>query len=368
MNERVKFKDLEKYYTKNREFQGIPGIEISPSGRLWVTWYSGGVGEGSENYVVLVTSDDDGLSWSEPVAVVDPSGSIRAFDPTLWVGPDGVLRWFWSEADSRNNCISDGVDGVWFSECSDIESSSPEWSQPVRVANGVMMNKPMVASNGDWLLPTALWRDKIGGVEALEELKSECFSNVTVSVDGGKTFSLRGGADVANRVYDEHHIVELKDGRLWCLVRTAYGIGHSFSSDSGLTWSKEDSLVFEGPSSRFFIRRLSSGNLLMVYNNPCKENRVVRENLTAWISKDDGRSWVGGLLLDERCEVSYPDGCQDKDGYIRIIYDHSRYKSGDILMAKFTEDEVLAGKLVSEGSRLKQLVNSTGGVLSKITK
>ena len=81
-----------KHSTQSRQFQGIPGIEITPGGRLWATWYSGGTGEGPDNFVVLVTSDDGGKNWSEPVAVVDPRGNDRTFDPTLWIGPDGILR------------------------------------------------------------------------------------------------------------------------------------------------------------------------------------------------------------------------------------------------------------------------------------
>lgn len=43
-----------EYFTESRQFQGIPDIEITPGGRLWATWYSGGVNEGPENFVVLV--------------------------------------------------------------------------------------------------------------------------------------------------------------------------------------------------------------------------------------------------------------------------------------------------------------------------
>ncbi len=35
-----------------------------------------------------------------------------------------------------------------------------------------------------------------------------------------------------------------------------------------------------------------------------------RSHLTAWLSEDDGKTWRGGLMLDERATVSYPDGFQ----------------------------------------------------------
>ena len=65
------------YAGVSRLWQGIPGLERAPNGRLWVTWYSGGKGEGNENYVVLVTSADDGKTWSTPKV------SCRAFKAML---------------------------------------------------------------------------------------------------------------------------------------------------------------------------------------------------------------------------------------------------------------------------------------------
>ena len=74
------------YADSTRIFQGIPGIERAANGRLWALWYAGGPdepGEGPGNYVVLVTSGDDGKTWSGPKLVIDPPGPVRAYDPCL---------------------------------------------------------------------------------------------------------------------------------------------------------------------------------------------------------------------------------------------------------------------------------------------
>jgi hypothetical protein len=55
--------------------------------------------------------------------------------------------------------------------------------------------------------------------------------------------------------------------------------------------------------------------------------------------------------------VSYPDGVQDKDGLIWITYDRDRNGRGEILLAKFREEDVIAGKDVSGAVSLKQVVN-----------
>jgi hypothetical protein len=82
-----------------------------------------------------------------------------------------------------------------------------------------------------------------------------------------------------------------------------------------------------------------------------------RSHLTAQISTDDGASWNEGLLLDERERVSYPDGVQDKDGIIWVVYDRDRQGAGEILLARFREEDVIAGKDVSGKVRLKQVIS-----------
>lgn len=342
-----------KHAAQNRRFQGIPGLEITPSGRLWATWYGGGRGEGPENYVVLSTSTDGGGTWSEEL-VIDPPQNVRAYDSTLWIDPQGRLWWFWAQCASvevkDSYAVYDGRAGVWAVVAEDLER--PLWSAPRRIANGVMMNKPSVLSNGEWALPTAVWND-VGNGTALPELLHERFSSITISADQGGTFTRRGGADVRYRSFDEHMIVELKDGRLWMLVRTEYGIGQSFSKDGGISWTPGYATPLGGPGSRFYIRRLRSGRLLLVNHVAEYEHPTERRNMTAWLSEDDGKTWKGGLLLDGRKDVSYPDGTQTADGTIWIIYDHARYKGGDILLARFREEDVLAGICVSSEARLR---------------
>jgi hypothetical protein len=159
-------------------------------------------------------------------------------------------------------------------------------------------------------------------------------------------------------------VTELRDGRLWLLIRTGGGfLWESHSTDKGLTWSEAKATKIANPHSRFFIRRLSSGNLLLV--NHYKSTR--RSHLTAQLSTDDGQTWNEGLLLDERGGVtfpngvpggvSYPDGAQDKDGLIWITYDRNRNGRGEILLARFREEDVAAGKNVSGAVTLKQVIN-----------
>ncbi|GAA3406832.1 sialidase family protein [Paenibacillus hodogayensis] len=343
----------EKYAAKSRKFQGIPTIERAPGGRLWAAYYSGGDGEGPDNYVVLVHSGDDGRTWSVPWLVIDPPGKVRAFDPCLWIDPLGRLWLCWAQSFE----MYDGRCGVWASLLDDPDEPDGIWSAPRRIANGIMMNKPTVLRSGEWLFPTAVWAVqwaiRLSGMDSLPE---ERFSNVYVSTDQGESFALRGQANVPNRFFDEHMIVEHEDESLRMLVRTTYGIGESHSTDKGLTWSRGKPTRLGGPNSRFYIRRLRSGRLLLVNHYGFNG----RSHLTAQVSEDDGMTWTEGLLLDERENVSYPDGTEAADGTIYIIYDRERKLDMDILMAVFKEEDVLAGRCVTPGARLKVAVDKGG--------
>jgi len=329
---------------KTRRFQGIPSLAVCPNGRLWATWYAGKTpAEDHNNYVIVATSGDGGETWHERL-VIDPDGEdpVRAFDPELWIDPDGRLWVFWAQAVGHQGTVA----GVWAMTSEDPGSDGARWSPPRRLTDGVMMCKPLALSSGEWLLPASTWRE------------TDNSARVVASADRGQTWELRGAVNVPQdqRDYDEHMVVERKDGTLWMLVRTKGGIGESLSADRGRTWSALRESSIAHTSSRFFIRRLVSGSLLLVKHGPIGE-KTGRSHLTACVSADEGQSWSKGLLLDEREEISYPDGQQGEDGTIYIVHDRSRTGEREILMSRFTEDDVLAGDPGGSAVGLKLLVS-----------
>lgn len=339
---------LPDHAVTNRAFQGIPSLAIAPGGRIWANWYAGVTpGEDDNNYVVVSTSGDDGATWTETV-VIDPDGSgpVRTFDPELWIAPNGWLYVFWAQTAKHDGTVA----GVWCIHTDTPDSWQPKWSTPRRLTDGIMMCKPTVLSTGEWVLPASTWR------------KTDSSAKVVVSTDQGETWTVRGACNVPAdvRAFDEHMITERTDGSLWMLARTKYGIGESVSTDHGTTWPELKPSMIPHPSARFFVRRLNSGNLLLVKHGAL-DSRSGRSHLTAYVSTDDGASWSGGLLLDERNTVSYPDGHQTADDRIHIIYDFSRTGARHILMATFREEDILAGKPVSDDVRLRQLISEGSG-------
>jgi hypothetical protein len=228
-----------------------------------------------------------------------------------------------------------------------------------------MMNKPIARKNGDWLFPVSVWAQKPGAntrSEHRRDLGALVGANAFLSRDRGQTLAPLGQTRAVDSIFDEHSIVERRDGSLWMLLRTKSGIAESVSTDNGKTWTPAQPSPIPHVNSRFFIKRLKSGSFLLVRHNP--PNGKTRSHLTAYLSGDEGKTWSGGMMVDERVGVSYPDGVQDPKGVIRIIYDFERTRARQILMAEFTEDDVRRGT-PSAKARLRVQVNQASGPRTK---
>lgn len=348
---------LTKYNSPHRLWQGIPSIEVTKNGRLFATLYSGEVTEQNGNYSVLLTSADDGKTWSEPIAAVDVGKDERAYDSCLWIDPLDRLWYIW--AVMPNNRIE-------FVICDDPDAETLTWSDVRLLEGDVMLNKPVVDSfrDGAWLFPCAVWKDHLttGSAGGNDGTKSTG-AHVYASLDEGKTFQKRGTVIARDRWFDEHMLLPKQDGTLEMYIRTTYGVGKAISRDGGMTFEPDTDSGFGGPNSRFYIGRLSSGNILLVNHHGFTK----RDHLTAMISRDEGKSFEGFLMLDERSDVSYPD-VKEHNGTLYIIYDRERgakYRpdrdytnsAREILFAKVTEEDILAGKLVTPTGSLKNIVS-----------
>ncbi len=354
-----------------RQFQSAPSLTISPGGRLWVTWHTGShPTEGEENCHVVASSGDKGITWTKPLFAVDVPGPLRTLDPGFWTDTNGKVWLFFAFLYGQ----WDGRGGLWTMSPDDPEDENTSWSYPRRICHGFMKNKPLIMTDGHWLYPVEfmsgpphnfsqgkfLSKDKLPS-NVLFDMPEYNNANVFESLDQGKTVHYLGQSEVPREVRScyEQMIVERKDGTLWMLCRTKYGIGESFSTDGGKTWTKLVPSKIANPDSRFFIGRLRSGRLLLIKNGPI-QRQIGREQITAFLSDDDGITWQGGIILDERKGVSYPDAVEGKDGTIYAVHDRNRTTDREILLSRFKEEDILAGKPVSKVCRFKIIVNKAG--------
>lgn len=364
--------DAAFYAHANRRQEGVPSVAVDPkTGRLWVTWY-GGVSnsEDSNNYVVLATSADKGRTWKEVLAYdPDGRGPWRAFDCEIWVSPDGKLRWFWTERKVKLRGTLDGKDTpeklavyaghsdaeaiktdrlMMLTLAADREPTAP-FGVPQEIGPGVMMCKPIVAANGDWVLPVSRWYE-------------EKSARLVISSDGGRTFSRpEHGASIPAqfRTFDEHSVVQMKDGAFRIWARAKGGCRTAATHDGGRTWTAIEPATFGFPSTRTTVRRLKSGAILLVkHGADIRSNGGGRRCLTAFVSDDEARTWKGGLVLDPRKGGSYCDVDQSPDGTIHAVWDFDRTGRREILYARFTEEDVRRGWGAAKDFATQVLVSS----------
>lgn len=357
-------KELEKFSEPHRLWQGIPSIERTRKGRLFFQFnWTETIDEKVDTHAVILKTDDGKrFDIIAAVYVKDEDKPCRTCDGCLWIDPLGRLWCSWNYMDEDENLLYAVI-------CEDPDGEELVWGEPFVIGTGVMLNKPTVLSTGEWLFPVAVWIPQAFTDTASDFIHSiEPGSYVYRSTDQGRSFEVLGKCgDFYGKDCDEHMLLERKDGILAMYIRSLHGIGISYSYDRGKTWSLPNKRAITGPGSRFHVRRLKSGRVLLINHVDFKW----RNNLTALLSEDDGRTWKYRLLLDGRDNVSYPDAVEGEDGYIHIVYDRERgsfqgamkdvYRQArEILYARITEEDIMAGELVNEGSRLKCVVSKLG--------
>jgi hypothetical protein len=344
--------DSEDVRIKNRAFEQVPSVGVSADGKqIFVAWYSGGLAPGPGNYVTVSLSLNAGRNWLNDKLVVYPKNqSYRFFDPLIWRDNQGEIHLFYGSV--KDSLIWDGFGGV--------NSVRLAWdgkqitaSKPALNANGVMSNKPTyLASQNTTLFPVYIDKPLNGVISDIPYPKNGVF--IYSGNSDKNQFKPYSSIDIKEelRIHDEPQLVEISNsGDLLAMLRTTKGIYYSNSSDFGKSWTQIKPFTATGltTSSRFYLGKLSSGNLLLIANNSTTRNKM-----TAFLSKDGGKTWPHKLMLDVRENVSYPDADQTSDGIIHVVFDRERTVAKDILYCQFTENDLISGNL---GAIFKTKVN-----------
>lgn len=342
----------ETYKPADRYWEGLPST-VCVGNRIWSTWYTGGTGEPREfNYLVVAYSDDNGVNWVDPYLVIDhDNGGVSLGVPNLWI-------------DGEDLCLSYIQYYTWV-----IRFHNPDAAD----INDVVIDEPIKLTQSKIHKNPTYLRDEDGSyvyVVASENEVGDSHVNSTriyVSKDISnkptdsweKRATIITSIEPTSRVFPESQVVELDFGK-WLLVsRLENGIGGgvetSISNDFGHTWEPyKNSLEepFIGPGSKGHIMRLSSGHILMINH----DNSAQRSSLFAYLSTDNGNSFPYKLSIDHRSDVSYPFA-QEKNGKIYVSWDKGRYIEKEIRLSIITEEDIINGKIVSEGSKEKIIIN-----------
>jgi sialidase-1 len=151
------------------------------------------------------------------------------------------------------------------------------------------------------------------------------------SDDNGKTWSRSNIIDLGGNGHHagaiEATIEQLKDGRIWMLIRTNWErFWEAFSTDDGLSWRIIHPSKIEASSSPGMLNRLRSGRLVLVWNRPLPEGatdypriggdgqfsevpvRNHRGELSIAFSEDDGATWSKPVVIARQkgASLAYP--------------------------------------------------------------
>lgn len=284
------------------------------NGDLYLVYY-GGAGEYAIETAVFGARLKKGTTtWSAPAAIArDPFRSLG--NAVIWQGPDGVAWLFyvvrfgetWSTSRIQAKVSRDGA-ATW----SDAFMISLDAGMMVR-------NRPIVLSNGDYLLP--VYHETGHDTEMVGPDSTSLFLRYNVKTkqwaQTGRIRSRTGNIQPAVVQLTEKHLIA------YCRRGGGYGPTHdgyivrAESHDGGATWSEGRDSAFPNPNSAVEFLKLDTGSLLLVYNDSTSQ----RTPLAAALSTDGDKTYAYRRNIAEgRNSFAYPIGFQATDGLIHIVY------------------------------------------------
>ena len=322
----------------------LPNVARLGNGDLLAVWSTSSRAWGMDLQLKSSISHDGGRTWSKrvPVMVAADPKSLNC-DCSLIVDDDRVLL-IWSRVRNANRIESIET---WKTVSTDFGRT---WTPPVEIKlphkySGSLGRSSLKLRDGTLVLPYGwdIWVDQ--GMIPKTEGEMNCKASLMTSRDRGKTWHAGGDVHVdAPRTSPfstggacEPGIVELADGSLFMLVRTATTRAwQSRSRDQGKTWEQPEASPLSAHNTNVTLRRLqNSSEVIAVWNNS-KRNRWP---LTAAVSTDGCRSWSKPRELagTEGLESSYASIAETDDGTIVVLWqqDLPKNMSREIRFARF---------------------------------
>lgn len=157
----------------------------------------------------------------------------------------------------------------------------------------------------------AIWQGERTLIETHTYVPEMAGSFMRFSDDEGKTWQTSKGflmgyfndGHLGHWSCEEPTVVELKDGRLLCYMRSTTGrLLKSYSSDGGVYWSKVEATDIACSNSPAVLKKIPGTNDLVMVWNQVSEDEIKagyrRGRLCLAISKNNGDSWINYKTLE----------------------------------------------------------------------
>ena len=250
--------------------------------------------------IVCRRSTDRGATWSEPQTIVQGTGYKHGYgDAALvqcangdvlcfFVGGNGL--WASSESDPIRSYLCRSTDrGLSWSAPQELTPLL--WGAQSITPEGHFYSASFFASGNALRLLRGPHKDRVMVAAAMCRTGEQKLDNyVLYSDDHGRSWHL---SDIAYSMGDEAKLIELSDGRVLISVRRSGARGFNLSADGGQTWGQRSSWPeMQTNACNGDILRLDDTTLL--HSLP---NSMQRENVSIFISNDEGASWHSPVLL-----------------------------------------------------------------------
>ncbi len=284
------------------------------NGDLYVVYY-GGEGEYARDTAVFGARLRHGqATWSAPVAIArDPFQSVG--NGVIWQAPDGLV-WLFYVVRFGDTW---GTSRIQAKVSRDLAAT---WSDafPLALEAGMMVrNRPVVLHDGSYLLPVYFEDgadpERVGPASTSRFLRFDPKTQAWTSL--GEVRSAKGNIQPAVvEVAPDHLIAYARRGGGYDPVTDGWLV-RAESRDGGRTWTEGRDSAFPNPNSAVDFLKLSSGALLLVYN----DHMWKRTPLMLALSDDQDRTWpIRRALATGEGSFAYPIALQARDGRIHVVY------------------------------------------------
>lgn len=294
-------------------------------GRILVVFREGHDHVRSVGRIVLVTSEDEARSWSEPRVLVDTLHDDR--DPMLVQLASGDILLSYFRIDwARIPWVVPGVDVIR------SEDGGETWSDPVPVGSTMRQKTQKrwhrfraghIASHGQILeLPDGDLLAPVYGVYPGDAFHS---ASVVRSTDGGRSWP--AGDEVLLGRRDDRFCLEpvltlLPGGQVTALLRTEEAAELMRSDDGGRTWAEPEALKLHASSADTLT--LADGSVLLAYGDVSNTINPGRPTLATVITDPLGPWDTGSQHLvydagEDTFDQANPAVVELADGRLLII-------------------------------------------------
>lgn len=293
--------------------------------------------EGTE--ICSIRSRNNGASWGEPQTEIKLPGAAY-YALQVAVDRTGELQMVFHIAGKGENGYNGKHYDLYHVRTTGGRSA---WGTPTRIYEGYVgsIRGLITLANGRLVLAV--------GVAIPSRVKPDPSQQVDLGWNDVRVFySDDDGANWSSSIHDlqivqdqtrgktrygavEPSLIQLRDRRLWMLIRSKNGqLYESSSTDNGNNWSAPTPSIFTSSDSPAAIVRDASGQLLVFFNqcqrwdDPKSYAIGGRQVLHAAISTDEGKTWRGAreIIRDESGEAkgdrgtSYPSAASAADGSV----------------------------------------------------